>query len=88
MSEEISIRDGAVEQSNFYDYRVARMNDVPDIHVEVMPTDNPPTGVGQMSVVMVAPAINNAVARLTGVRLRETPMAPARVKKALGHDHL
>jgi isoquinoline 1-oxidoreductase beta subunit len=84
LSEEISIRNGAVEQSNFYDYRVMRMNDVPDIHVEVIPTDNPPTGVGQMSVVMVAPAVNNAVARLTGVRLREAPMTPERVKMALG----
>jgi len=84
LSEEISIRDGAVKQSNFYDYTVARMNDVPDIHVEVIPTDNHPTGVGQMPVVLVTPAVNNAVARLTGVRLRESPMTPERVKKALG----
>jgi isoquinoline 1-oxidoreductase beta subunit len=84
LTEEISFRDGAVQQSNFYDYRVARMNDVPNIHVEVIPTDNHPTGVGQMSVVVVAPAVNNAVARLTGVRLREAPMTPERVKKALG----
>jgi isoquinoline 1-oxidoreductase subunit beta len=84
LTEEISIRDGAVEQSNFYDYRVARMNDVPDIHVEVIPTDNHPTGVGQMAVVVVAPAVSNAMARLTGVRLRESPMTPERVKKAMG----
>src|ERR1700731_3065598 len=84
LSEEISFRDGAVEQSNFYDYRVMRMNDVPDIHVEVIPPDNHPTGGGQMSVVMVAPAVNNAVARLTGVRLREAPMTQERMKKALG----
>ena len=84
LTEEISIRDGAVEQSNFYDYRVTRMNDVPDIHIEVISTDNHPTGVGQMSVVMVAPAVNNAVARLTGVRLREAPMTQERMKKALG----
>jgi isoquinoline 1-oxidoreductase beta subunit len=57
---------------------------VPDIHVGVISTDNHPTGVGQMSVVVVAPAVNNAVARLTGVRLREPPMTPERVKKALG----
>jgi isoquinoline 1-oxidoreductase beta subunit len=83
LTEEISIRDGAVEQSNFYDYRVTRMNDVPDIHVEVIATDNHPTGIGQMPVVLVTPAVNNAVARLTGVRLRESPMTPERVKKAL-----
>jgi isoquinoline 1-oxidoreductase subunit beta len=84
LTEEISIRDGAVQQNNFYDYRVMRMNDLPEIHVEVIPTDNDPTGVGQMPVPIVAPAVNNAVARLTGVRLREPPMTPERVKKALG----
>src|ERR1700722_12668819 len=84
LTEEISIRDGAVQQNNFYDYRVMRMNDVPEIHVEVISTDNPPTGVGQMPVPIVAPAVNNAVARLTGVRLRESPMTQERVKKALG----
>jgi isoquinoline 1-oxidoreductase beta subunit len=83
LTEEISIRDGAVQQNNFYDYRVMRINEVPDIHVEVIATDNHPTGVGQMSVPIVAPAVNNAVARLTGVRLRESPMTRERVKKAL-----
>ncbi|HTW71759.1 MAG TPA: molybdopterin cofactor-binding domain-containing protein [Acetobacteraceae bacterium] len=82
--EEITIRDGAVQQSNFYDYRVMRMYEVPDIHVEVISTDNHPTGVGQMPVPIVAPAVHNAVARLTGVRLRESPMTQERVKKALG----
>jgi Molybdopterin cofactor-binding domain len=84
LSEEISIRDGAVVQSNFDDYTVMRLSDVSDIHVELIATDNQPTGVGQMPVTVVAPAIGNAVARLTGVRLRETPMTPERVKKALG----
>jgi isoquinoline 1-oxidoreductase beta subunit len=83
LSEEISIKDGAVEQSNFNDYTVMRMSDVPNIHVELIATDNHPTGVGQMPVTVVAPAIGNAVARLTGVRLRETPMTPERVKTAL-----
>jgi len=52
--------------------------------IEVIPTDNHPTGVGQMATPLVGPAIANAVAELTGVRLRETPMTPERVKKALG----
>jgi isoquinoline 1-oxidoreductase beta subunit len=84
LSEEISIKDGAVEQSNFNDYTVMRMSDVPAIQVELIATDNHPTGVGQMPVTVVAPAIGNALARLTGVRLRETPITPERVKKALG----
>ena len=60
-----------------------RMNDVPDIHLEILATDNQPTGAGQMATPLVAPAINNAFAALTGERLRETPMTPDRVKKAL-----
>ncbi|MGH7246660.1 MAG: hypothetical protein ACREH9_01015 [Pseudomonadota bacterium] len=53
------------------------------MHIEIVATDNPPTGVGQMGTPLVAPAINNAFAALTGKRLRETPMMPDRVKKAL-----
>jgi isoquinoline 1-oxidoreductase beta subunit len=82
--ERITIDDGAVQESNFYDYHVPRLNEVPQMFVEVVPTDNHPTGVGQMATPLVAPAIANAVAELTGVRLRETPMSPDRVKKALG----
>jgi isoquinoline 1-oxidoreductase subunit beta len=83
LTERISIKDGVVEQSNFYDYQVMRMNDVPEIHIEIVATDNHPTGAGQMGTPLVAPAINNAFAALTGKRLRETPMTPDRVKKAL-----
>jgi isoquinoline 1-oxidoreductase beta subunit len=72
------------QQSNFYDYTVMRMSDVGDIYVELIASDEHPSGVGQMPVTVVAPAIGNAVARLTGVRLRETPMTTERVKKALG----
>jgi isoquinoline 1-oxidoreductase subunit beta len=84
LMERVSIKDGAVEQSNFYDYQVMRMTDVPDIHVEVIATDNHPTGAGQMGTPLVAPAVNSAFAALTGKRLRETPMTPERVKRALG----
>jgi isoquinoline 1-oxidoreductase subunit beta len=61
-----------------------RMNEIPEIVVKVVPTENHPTGVGQMATRLVAPAIANAVAKLAGVRLRETPMTPERVRKALG----
>jgi isoquinoline 1-oxidoreductase subunit beta len=83
LSERISIKDGVVEQSNFYDYSVPRMNEVPEMHVEVIQTDNHPTGAGQMATPLVAPAISAAVAQLTGVRLRHTPFTPERVKQAL-----
>ena len=83
LTERITIKDGAIEQSNFYDYQVMRMRDLPQMHIEILATDNPPTGAGQMATPLIAPAINNAFAVLTGKRLRETPMTPERVKKAL-----
>jgi isoquinoline 1-oxidoreductase subunit beta len=83
LTELITVKDGTIEQSNFYDYQVMRMNDMPEMHIEVLSTDNPPTGAGQMATPVVAPAINSAFAALTGVRLRETPMTVDRVKQAL-----
>jgi isoquinoline 1-oxidoreductase beta subunit len=82
--ERINIKDGMVQESNFYDYRVPRMNEVPLMHIEVIPTDHHPTGAGQMATPLVAPAISGAVMQLTGVRLRHTPFTPERVKAALG----
>jgi len=84
LTELITVKNGVVEQSNFYDYHVPRMKDVPPMHIEVIQTDNHPTGAGQMATPLVAPAIAGAVAELTGVRLRHTPFLPERVKKALG----
>ena len=83
LTERISVKDGAVEQSNFYDYLVPRMNDIPEIHIEIVATDNHPTGVGQMATPLVSPAVSSAFAQLTGVRLRQSPMTAERVKAAL-----
>jgi isoquinoline 1-oxidoreductase subunit beta len=83
LSETISVKDGEVRESNFYDYRVPRMNEVPNMHIELIATDNHPTGVGQMATPLVAPAVANGIAQLTGVRLRHTPFTPERVKAAL-----
>jgi isoquinoline 1-oxidoreductase beta subunit len=83
LTERITIKDGKIQQSNFYDYTVMRMRDVPQLHIDILATDNPPTGAGQMGTPLVAPAINNAFAALTGKRLRETPMTSERVKAAL-----
>jgi isoquinoline 1-oxidoreductase subunit beta len=83
LSETISVKDGAVRESNFYDYHVPRMNEVPNMHIELIATDNHPTGVGQMATPLVAPAVAGGIAQLTGVRLRHTPFTPERVKAAL-----
>jgi isoquinoline 1-oxidoreductase beta subunit len=82
--EELTVKDGAIQQSNFYDYPVLRMSEVPEIHTRIVASNNPPTGVGELGVVTVAPAIANSVFRLTGKRLRHLPMSPERVKAAIG----
>jgi isoquinoline 1-oxidoreductase subunit beta len=81
--ERITVKNGAVQQSNFYDYRIPRLSDVPDIHLKLVATANRPTGVGQMGTPLMAPAIASAFHQLTGRRLRHSPMIPARVIQAL-----
>ncbi|HEY6004798.1 MAG TPA: molybdopterin cofactor-binding domain-containing protein [Anaeromyxobacter sp.] len=83
LSERITIKDGQVQQSNFYDYSVPRMSDVPEMHVKLMATPNPPTGVGQMATPLVAPAVASAVRAATRARLRHTPFTPERVLAAM-----
>jgi len=81
--EELSVKGGAIQQTNFNDYQVLRMSDLPEIHTRIVASDNPPTGMGEIGVCAVAPAIANAVFALTGKRLRHLPMSPERVKTAL-----
>ena len=81
--ERISFKDGVVQQSNFYDYTVPRMRDVPAMHVKLMPTPNPPTGVGQMATPLVAPAVAAAVRTATRAKLTHTPFLPDRVLAAM-----
>lgn len=84
LTERITIQDGAVQQSNFYDYVVPRMRDMPEIQVEVISDPAaPPLGVGEQGVTTVAPAVGNAVAEALGVRVRQIPMTPDRVVAAL-----
>jgi isoquinoline 1-oxidoreductase beta subunit len=82
--EHLDIVDGEVQQVNFNQYKVQRMADIPPIEIKVISTDNPPTGMGEAGVAIIAPAIAGAVATLTGgKRLRQLPMSPARVKATL-----
>ncbi len=81
--EELTIKGGAVQQTNYNDYPVLRMADMPEIHTRLVKSNAAPTGMGEAGVGPVAPAIANAVAQLTGRRPRELPMSPARVKKVL-----
>jgi isoquinoline 1-oxidoreductase beta subunit len=84
LRERITIKNGRVEQTNFTDYEVTRMADVPNIEIKVISTANPPTGAGEDGVPLVACAVGNAIAASTGVRLRELPFTPERVRGLLG----
>lgn len=69
----ITLKDGVVQQSNFGDYTVARMPQMPVIEVHTVPSTEPPTGMGEPGVPPLAPAFANAIAKLTGKPLRELP---------------
>ncbi|EKO3416044.1 molybdopterin cofactor-binding domain-containing protein [Vibrio fluvialis] len=65
---------GMVEQSNFHNYQVLRMNQMPDVEVHIVPSAEPPSGVGEPGVPPIAPAVANAVAAATGQRLHTLPL--------------
>jgi isoquinoline 1-oxidoreductase beta subunit len=69
----ITFKDGVVEQGNFNDYTVARMPDMPHVEVFIVPSADPPTGMGEPGLPPLAPAFANAIFRLTGKRLRKLP---------------
>jgi isoquinoline 1-oxidoreductase subunit beta len=75
LSGEISIKEGAVEQSNFHNYQVLRMKDAPEIQVHLVPAQGDPAhGVGEAGVPPLAPAVANAIFAATGKRVRRLPM--------------
>jgi len=75
MMSEITAEGGVVKQSNFHNYNVARMSDVPfETHVHIVPSTEPAAGVGEPGVPPIAPAICNAVFAATGKRVRELPL--------------
>jgi len=73
----LHIKDGRVQESNYHDYRVLRMNEMPVVEVHIVPSTEKPGGVGEVGVPPIAPAVANAVAVLTGQRLRELPLTLA-----------
>ena len=70
---QVTLKDGVVEQSNFHDYPVLRIKDMPKIEVHIIQGGTSPTGVGEPGTPPIAPAVSNAIFTLTGKRLRELP---------------
>jgi isoquinoline 1-oxidoreductase beta subunit len=70
---QITLTDGRVDQANFDGYEPLRLSDMPKVEVHIVPSSEPPTGIGEPGVPPVAPAVSNAVFAATGKRLRSLP---------------
>jgi isoquinoline 1-oxidoreductase beta subunit len=71
---EITIKNGRVEQSNYNNYRVLRINEVPQIEVHLIASGEAPGGIGETGTTAAPPAVGNAIYAATGVRLRRLPI--------------
>lgn len=78
----ITLKDGVVQQSNFNDYQVLRMGQMPKIEVHIVPSTNAPTGVGEPGTPPIAPAVANAIAQLTGRTVYNLPFSSSGITLA------
>ncbi|HEX3950213.1 MAG TPA: xanthine dehydrogenase family protein molybdopterin-binding subunit [Steroidobacteraceae bacterium] len=76
----ITMKDGRIEQGNFNDYRVLRMNEAPPVEVYIVPSAEKPTGVGEPGVAPIGPAVANAVFAATGRRVHAFPFSKSDVR--------
>jgi isoquinoline 1-oxidoreductase beta subunit len=83
LKERITMLNGVVQQSNFHEYQILRMAEVPAIHVEILGSGGPPTMVGELGVPGTGPSVANAFFALTGKRLYHMPFTPQRVQATL-----
>ncbi len=73
---EATLKEGRIQQSNFHDYPILQMNEMPLVEVYLVESDKSPTGLGEMGVPPIAPAVANAVFAATGKRIRHIPIRP------------
>ena len=73
----ITIKDGQAQQGNFDDFEVLRIDEMPVVEVHLVPSEAPPTGIGEPGLPPVAPALGNALFALTGKRVRHLPIVAA-----------
>ncbi len=70
---ELTFKDGRVQQSNFHDYPLLRLNEMPEVEVHIVTSSEKPGGIGEPGVPPIAPAVSNAIFVATGQRLRRLP---------------
>ena len=78
----VTLKEGRVEQGNFDDYPVLRINEMPAVETHIVPSKNKPTGVGEPGTPVIAPALANALAQLDGKPTRSLPLSAQGVKLA------
>jgi isoquinoline 1-oxidoreductase beta subunit len=78
----VSIEQGRVQQSNFHDYPLLRLDEAPVVEVYIVPSTESPTGIGEMSNPVIMPAVANAIFAATGKRIRRLPIKPEDLKAA------
>jgi isoquinoline 1-oxidoreductase len=83
MSERLTYKNGAIEQSNFHEYTPIRLADTPEVEVEIIQSGRHPSGVGEPSSTVVAPAVANAIYNAVGVRVRHMPITAEAVLEEL-----
>jgi isoquinoline 1-oxidoreductase beta subunit len=83
LKEKVHFGHGGVETSNFYNYNELRMNEVPEIEVHLVKSKDAIGGIGEPGLPPIAPAVANAVFKAAGIRLRNLPMIPETVLKAM-----
>ena len=83
LKERETVSRGAFDQKNFDDYPVLRIDEVPEVDLHVVESTAPPSGTGEQTTTVVAPALANAIFAATGARVRQLPFLPDRVLKAL-----
>ena len=82
---EITIKDGAVEQSNFHEFELLRIDEMPEVEVHIVESTESPGGAGEPGVPPLAPAVTNAIFAATGKRIRSLPIKPENlINKILG----
>jgi isoquinoline 1-oxidoreductase beta subunit len=79
LKERVTIRNGRVQQSNFHDYPILRMSEIPEIQVEFVASEEHPSGLGETGLPLTGGAVANAFAALTGRRLRHLPFVEDRI---------
>jgi len=79
----ITVKGGRVEQSNFHDYRILRMNEAPVVEVHIVKSAEPPGGMGEAGTSCVVAAVTNAIFAATGKRVRKLPVDEGALKQTV-----